>query len=131
MSDSVPLPSTLSLPQNSGQQQVTVPKLLFLTNEKQIAISNKENSKDSLTNLPSSANQDMTSLKESPISQENESTQEDLVMSAKLAHKFEKVKELPGVSFLKDKTTHLTEPECVIILQHSALQMVKKMNFIT
>ena len=44
MSDSELLHTVLASPKNSGQQQVTAPKLQLLTKERPTAISNKEDS---------------------------------------------------------------------------------------
>ena len=105
MSDGRLLPTVLSSPKNSGHQQVTAPKLLFLTDEKPTTVSNEENSNDSSTKLTNSATKDMNLLKESPIAKGPDSTKEELIMSPELAQEFANVEKLPGYPSCKTRCT--------------------------
>ena len=131
MSDGELLPTVLSSPKNSGHQQVTAPKLLFLTDDKPTAISNEGSSNKSSPKETKPEQQDIPSLKESPISIENQTTSRDMIMSPDLAQEFENIEQLPGISFLQDSNTGGTEPTCIIILHHTTLKLTSKMKFIT
>ena len=131
MSNSELLPTVLGSPENSSQQQVTAPKLLFLTDDKPTAISNEGSSNKSSPKETKPEQQDIPSLKESPISIENQTTSRDMIMSPDLAQEFENIEQLPGISFLQDSNTGGTEPTCIIILHHTTLKLTSKMKFIT
>ena len=117
MSDSGLLHTVLASPKNSGQQQVTAPKLQFLAKEKPTAISNEEDSMKSSPTDIGPAKQDIPSLNESPISDEQNSGSKDLLMSPDLAKAFENVEQLPGSSFLNEALPE-SNYTCIFVLHH-------------
>ena len=128
MSDSVPLATVLSSPENSGQQQVTAPKLLFPTKEKPTTISSEEDSSKS-SSKSDPPKPFIPSPDESPITTEQDS--EALLLSPDLAQAFKNVEQLPGKSFLQDIPNPDLKRTCIFNLHHSTLSLLKGSTYIT
>ena len=125
MSDGEPLVTILSSPKNSGHQQVTAPKLLFLNEAKPTTISTEEDS------TKSSPKRLIPSPDESPIQNENSSEDKDLIMSPDLAQAFDDVEQLPGTSFLQDQTISGSKSTCIFKLHHPAMSLLKHSTYVT
>ena len=111
-------------------QQVTAPKLLFLTDEKPTAISNEASSAKSSPTLKPPPDNQLQIIDTSLISNEPDATDLNLSMPSELAREFKKTAKLPGVSFLQSKPSS-NETMCFISLHHSALDLLSDTNIIT